>query len=189
MYGMTPSYMDPKVRAVLMIIGLIIQIIAILIILWFALIFDQTILPILAGVTALRILPIIDSFVLVCSKRLSRKNVHIVSQVLGSMLIIIFFILYIYIVIILTILGTDIPLVFIAMFLVDGTSMVFCNICSYKIIQEIKEYDLIPQMNFPYYPSNLRFFNPVMEMRELPPQPNFMPKMLFPFMGNVQVPN
>ena len=188
MYGMTPLYMDPKVRTVLMIIGLIVQSIFSLLVLWYF-ISEEWIDIILVTMIGLKMIWIIDSYILVCSKTPSNKTCHLIFQVLGSITVIISFLLYAYIFIITIGLAYEIYFVFIVIFLLDEISLVFCNISSYKIIQEIKEYNLIPQMNFPYYPSNVRFFNPVMDMCELPPQTSFMPKMLFPFMGNIQVAN
>ena len=181
--------MDPKVRTVLMIIALVVQSIFVPINISYVIIDKGWIFIIEIIVVVLKISFIIDSYILVCSKTLSNKTCHLIFQVFGSIVVMVFLFFYGLMIYVSIIFHGKIPPEFIAVLLVDLISLIFCNICSYRIIQEIKEYDLIPQMNFPYYPSNVRFFNPVMEMRELPPQTNFMPKMLFPFMGNVQVPN
>ena len=194
MYGMTPSYVDPVLQTILMITALIVQTIFealrfVPINIWDMITGKEWIYVIQIIIVLPKICSIIDSYILVFSKTLSNKTCHFTFQVFGSIAAIMFFLFYSFVIIALIDLGPEIILELAGLFLIDLISLTYCNICSYNIIKEIKEYDLIPQMNFPYYPSNVRFFNPVMEMRELPPQTNFMPKMLFPFMGNVQVPN
>ena len=189
MYEMTPLYMDSTTRTVLMIIALIVQSIFTPIVLLYVIMIKKWVAIVLGTITGIKIAYIIDSYILVCSKTLSNKICHLTFQVLGSISAFIFFLVYAYFLFVIILLSKEIPYALIAVLLLDEICWVFCNINSYKIIQEMKEYNLIPQMNFPYYPSNIRFFNPAMEMRELPGQMNFMPKMLSPFMGNVQVPN